>query len=153
MIAMWPFKQKALRADQVPIDGPWSVSEGQYNGRVMIVRSNTGYREAGSVPRYEHQVGIAVPLRQAEPTGLPSPTEDALLGEVENTICGSLEQEAESLLVAVITTGGMREFVFYTRGPENVKRRFEQLRNQITSHKIQLMIKSDRTWQTYAELA
>jgi hypothetical protein len=118
----------------------------------MFVRSNTGYREFGSVPGYEHQVGIAVPLKKAETTGLPSPTEDALLGEVEDVICSSLEEHAESLLVAVITTGGMREFVFYTREPQRVQRRFEQLRNRITSHEIQLMIQSDRTWRIYARL-
>jgi Family of unknown function (DUF695) len=93
-----------------------------------------------------------VPLRKSETSGLPSATEDALLGEVENNICSSLEEQAESLLVAVITTGGMREFVFYTRDPQSVKRRFEQLRNRITSHEIQLMIQSDRTWRTYAQL-
>jgi hypothetical protein len=152
MIAMWPFKKKTLSPDHLPIDGPWSISEGHYNGRVMIVRSNTGYREAGRVPLYEHQVGIAVPLRKSETSGLPSATEDALLGEVENNICSSLEEQAESLLVAVITTGGMREFVFYTRDPHSVKRHFEQLRNRITSHEIQLMIQSDRTWRTYAQL-
>ena len=118
----------------------------------MIVRSNRGYREFGGVRGYEHQVGIAVPLSKAETTGLPSSTEDALLGEVEDIICSSLEEQAESLLVAVITTSGMREFVFYTREPQRVRQRFEELRNRITSHEIQLLIQSDRTWRAYAQL-
>ena len=147
---MWPFRKKTLNPDQLPIEGPWSVSEGKYNGRVMFVRSNIGYREFGSVPGYEHQVGIAVPFRKAEMTGLPSPVEDAELGEVEDIIGGSLEEQAESLFVAVITTGGMREFVFYTCAPDSVRRRFEQLRNRITSHEIQLMIQPEATWRTYA---
>jgi|HubBroStandDraft_1064217.scaffolds.fasta_scaffold138679_2 hypothetical protein len=67
---MWPFKRKTRNPDRLPIDGPWSIAEGQNDGRVMIVRSNAGYRDFGSVPGYE--VGIAVPLRSAEPTGLPS---------------------------------------------------------------------------------
>ena len=128
------------------------MAEGQNDGRVMIVRSNTGYREFGTVPGYDHQVGIAVPLKKAETTGLPSPAEDALLGEVEDIICSSLEEQAESLLVAVISTGGMREFVFYTREPQRVQQRFEQLRNRITSHEIQLVIQPDRTWRIYAQL-
>ena len=149
---MWPFKKKTLSPDRLPVDGPWSIGERQNNGQIMIVRSNTGYREFGNVPGYDHQVGIAVPLKKAETTGLPSPAEDALLGEVEDVICNSLEEHAESLLVAVISTGGMREFVFYTREPQRVQQRFEQLRTRITSHEVQLVIQPDRTWRIYAQL-
>ena len=152
MVSMWPFKKKTLSPDRLPVDGPWSVGEGQHSGRVMFVRRNTGYLKFGSVPGYEHQVGIAVPLRKAEETGLPCPAEDAQLGDIEEIICSTLEEQAESLLVAVITTSGMREFVFYTRKPDRVEQRFEELRNRITSHEVQLMIQSDRTWQVYAQL-
>ena len=150
---MWPFKKKAPSPDQLPIDGPWSVGKGQNNGKLTIVRSNTGYREFGGVAGYEHQVGIAVPLRAPQPTGLPSPEEDGELGKIEDAICQSLEEQAESLLVAIITTGGMREFVFYTRAPQQLERRFEQLRKQIASHEIQLMIQSDKTWEAYKLLS
>jgi hypothetical protein len=118
----------------------------------MFVRTNTGYRKFGSVPGYEHQVGIAIPFRKAEATGLPCPAEDAQLGDIEEIICTSLEEQAESLFVAVITTSGMREFVFYTCKPNSVQQRCEVLRNRITSHEIQLMIQSDRTWRVYAQL-
>ena len=118
----------------------------------MIVRTNAGYRNFGSVPGYEHQVGIAVPLRTPEATGLPSPAEDAQLGEIENLLRDSLQAEAESLLVAVITTSGMREFVFYTRDPQQVKRRFEQLRDDTANHELQLMIQVDKNWGVYAQL-
>jgi hypothetical protein len=63
-----------------------------------------------------------------------------------------LQEQAESLLVAIITTSGMREFVFYTRAPQQLQERFQQLRNRITSHEIQLMIQSDKTWRIYAQL-
>lgn len=149
---MWPFEKKTLSPDRLPVDGPWSVGEGQHSGRVMFVRTNTGYRKFGSVPGYEHQVGIAIPFRKAEATGLPCPAEDAQLGDIEEIICTSLEEQAESLFVAVITTSGMREFVFYTCKPNSVQQRCEVLRNRITSHEIQLMIQSDRTWRVYAQL-
>jgi len=87
-----------------------------------------------------------------EPTGLPSSAENAELGEIEDAICRSLQEQAESLLVAIITTSGMREFVFYTRAPQQLQRRFEQLRNHITSHEIQLMIQLDKTWGVYEQI-
>ena len=149
MTPIWPFKKQTLKPDRLPLDGPWTVFEGQHDGRIMFVRTNEAYREHGSVAGYEHQVGIAVPLNNAESSGLPASEEIAQLDEIEDAICSSLEEQAESLFVAVITTSGMREFVFYTREPQSVKRRFEQLRNRITSHELQLMIQADRTWRTY----
>ena len=118
----------------------------------MIVRTNTGYRDYGSVPGYEYQVGIAVPLGEVEATGLPRPAEDAVLGEMEDIICSSLEEHAESLLMAVITTPGMREFVFYTREPHRVEQHVIELRKRITSHEIQLIVQLDKTWRIYSQL-
>ncbi|MFP5236594.1 MAG: DUF695 domain-containing protein [Acidobacteriota bacterium] len=148
---MWPFRKRAIGPDQLPVEGPWSVAEGQHNGRVMFVRTNIGYREFGSVSGYAHQVGIAVPLREAETTGLPSTAEDTQLHQVEDIISDSLQEGAESLLVAVITTGGMREFVFYTREPQRVQHRFELLRRRIATHEMQLMIQPDKGWKVYAQ--
>jgi hypothetical protein len=150
---MWPLHEKKKTPDRLPIDGPWSVGYGEHNGKPMFVRSNTGYKSFGSIAGYDHQVGIAVPLRSPKPTGLPSPAEDAEIGAIEDAICASLEQDAESLFVAVITTSGMREFVFYTRAPEQVTQRFEQLRSSTTSHEIQLMIQPDQDWEVYGQLA
>lgn len=118
----------------------------------MIVRTNTGYRNFKSVPGYEHQVGIAVPLRNPDVTGFPGASESAVLDGIEDTICTSLEDQAESLLVAVITTGGMREFVFYTRLPHHVEEHVLKLRQRITSHEIQFVIQADRDWNIYAQL-
>ena len=150
---MWPFNKKTRAPERLPIDGPWSVAHGENNGRVVIVRSNTGYKAFSKIAGYEHQVGIAVPLNAPEPTGLPSPAEDAELGVIEDAVCVSLEQDAESLLVAIISTGGMREFVFYTRAPDEVKRRFEELQTALASHEIQLMIQTDKDWKVYRGLA
>jgi hypothetical protein len=149
---MWPFMKTALRTDQLPVDDLWTIAEGENNGRVMIIRLNTGYRHFGSVSTYGYQVGIAVAIRDAGTDGLPSPAENVLLGELEDVICNSLEEKAESLLVAIITTGGMREFVFYTREPKSVELRFAQISERSTSHKMQLMIQEDKGWQVYKRL-
>lgn len=149
---MWPFKKETLSPVRLPVAGPWSVAKGKHSGQDMFVRRNTGYLPLKSVPGYEHQVGIAVPLRKPEATGLPGAAELALLSEIEDIICSSLEEQAESLMVAVITTSGMQEYVFYSRDPHSVQQRFEEFRKRITTHEIQLMIQSDKAWRVYDQL-
>jgi hypothetical protein len=147
---MWPFKKKAFSPAQLPVDGPWLVSEGKHNGNPMFVRTNTGYGEFTRVPGYDHHVGIAIPLRESTINGLPGEAESILLSEMEDTFCVSLEEQAAALLVAVITTSGMREFVFYTNNPGVIEQRVTKLRKQITSHEIQLVIQPDREWRVYS---
>jgi len=56
-------KKEPLCPDNLPIDDNWHVATGQRDGKPMFVRSHTGYREFKGVTGYEHQIGIAVPLR------------------------------------------------------------------------------------------
>ena len=118
----------------------------------MFVRTNAAYRGFKGVQGYEHQVGIAVPLVDPEPSGLPSTIENAELSAIEDNLCGLLQTANESIFVAAITTSGMREFVFYTRDPEQVKQKFEQARSTFRTIEIQLMIQPDSEWNIYARL-
>lgn len=118
----------------------------------MIVRMNAVYRAFKGVRGYDHQVGIALPLLDPEPTGLPSTTENAVLDEIEDSLCDLFQESNESLFVAAISTSGMRELVFYTRDPEQVKQKFEQAKSRVNRHQIQLMIQPDSEWKIYAHL-
>ena len=149
---MWPFKKSPQTADNLQVNDDWTVAQGDHNGRPMFVRFNGGFGGFRGKSRYPHQVGIAVPLKKPLETGLPTAQEISELAAIEDAICEVLEAEKESLLVLVVTTGGMQEFVLYTRSPEKVKLKFERLRGEITGHEIQLMIQEDKDWQVYAHL-
>jgi len=150
---MWPFNWKrVLNPKYLPIGDAWRVAEGEHNGKPMIVRMNAVYRAFKGVRGYDHQVGIAMPLLDPEPSGLPSTTENAVLDEIEDSICDLFQESNESLFVAVITTSGMRELVFYTRDPEEVKRKFERAKCHANGHQIQLMIQPDSEWKIYERL-
>ncbi len=150
---MWPFNgKKTLKPEDLPIGEEWRVAEGEHNGNPMIVRMNAAYRRFSGVQGYTHQVGIAMPLVDPEPSGLPSSAENADLDTIEDDLCGLLQSANESIFVAAITTSGMRELVFYTRDPEQVKQKLEQARSSIESHQIQLMIQPDDEWKIYSRL-
>jgi hypothetical protein len=62
-----------------------------------------------------------------------------------------LEDRNESLFAVVITTGGMREFVFYTSNPGAVEAKFKEVRQKVQSHQIQGMIRPDENWDVYRQ--
>jgi hypothetical protein len=146
-------KKEPLSPENLPIDDNWHVTTGQRDGKPMFVRSHVGYREFKGVTGFEHQVGIAIPLRDPDANGLPKPAENEELNSIEDTICPLLEAGNESLFVAAVTTGGMREFIFYAKSPDQVKAKFQQLRDEIPDRKIQLKIQPDKDWVVYFLLA
>jgi hypothetical protein len=119
----------------------------------MIIRANEGLRGCTGHPEYPYRVGIAVPFVAPDDEGLPSSDEIPQLDSVEDTIFGVLSTENESLLAVVITTCGMREFVLYTGAPEQVKVKFEKLKGMIETHRLQMIIEVDKSWNVYKEFS
>ncbi len=150
---MWPFTQKKpLSPDKLPLPDRWTLLKGQRDGKPMLVRTHVGYLEFLGVTGFEHQVGIAVPMRHVDDSGLPTAIEAQDLNAIEDAICSVFEPEYESLFVATITTGGVREFLLYTRNPEEMKRKFKLLGDRIATHKIHLRVQPDKDWQIYSNL-
>jgi Family of unknown function (DUF695) len=150
---MWPtFLKKPLDPKKLPVADKWQVSKGERAGKPMILRAHAGYRDFCGVTGYDHQVDIAVPLHGADAHGLPRADENEELNAIEDTICKLLEPQNESLFVATITCGGIREFVLYTSNPDAVKRKFKLLQDLTFSHRIHLRIQPDKDWNVYAKL-
>jgi hypothetical protein len=150
---MWSFApKKPLSPEKLPVADKWQVAKGERSGKPIFLRTHTGYRDFRGVAGFEHQVGIAVPLNDADNHGLPKAEETEELNVIENDICTLLEPQNESLFVATLTCGGIREFVLYTQNPDEVKRKFRLLQDQVSTHRVHLKIQPDKDWQVYAQL-
>src|SRR5262245_14398099 len=144
---MWPFKRRT-RSAEVHEEASWAVAQGQYNGSPLFARIRS---EPGRAVRstHGHRVGIAVPLRNPSPDGLPQGDEFADLDAIEDALTAAFEIDAKAVHVLSLTTSGMREFVLYTSDPGWAQAVFESLRAQVHSHELQLAIESDPTWSVY----
>ena len=151
---MWPFRRKKEYPSRSEIrpEEAWQVADGTYEGKVIITRFNRAFDALAGHPELPHQVGIAVPFRDPQPTGLPTVAEGAELQELEDELRQAIEVDNESFLVGVITTAGMREFVLYTSDVEGVKARFHEWGQRVTSHEPQIMIQTDPDWSVYRGL-
>lgn len=146
---MWLFKKKHTKIPETKIEDSWSMFSGEHNGKPLIARVNTALKRYAGHSQYQHQVGVAVPFRLPDDNGFPSSDEASELAEIEDLLCLELETQNESLFAAVITTGGMPEFVFYTSNSQSVEDKLKALTKRVHSHQIQGMIRPDANWDVY----
>jgi len=147
---VWPFKK---RAPKVEADGVWSVVHGQLNGVPMFLRVRQDPRPGLARAAYAHRVGFAVPLRAPDSSGLPQGSEFEELARIEDLLVSVLEAAGKSIQVLSITTGGMREFVFYTSDPDGVRAALPALQSRVRSHQLQSYIKPDPDWEVYGHFS
>jgi hypothetical protein len=146
---VWLFRKKHPALSELPVDGKWQVSKGRYDGRPLIVRVNTSADPFRGHPELSNQAGIAVPFKLPSDDGMPSSAEVEELNEIEDRLFEIFETGQPALVVAVITTSGMREFVLYGHNPEDLSAKHRKLQAQISHHEIQLMIQADPDWMTF----
>lgn len=143
------FRKKASPA--YPIESKWNVAAGQHDGHKLFVRRNASAAGLIGHADYVHRVGFAVPLLQSDEEGLPSTEESLVLNDIEDALSDRLEAGQDGLLAVVVTTSGMREFVFYTRKPGTVETIVAEVRQSFPSHKIQFYVAADKNWDGYRQ--
>jgi hypothetical protein len=130
-------------------EGPWTVASGESDGRPIFVRINTGAAAISRQPALGHRVGIAVLLQAPDASGLPTPDESVRLTQIEEAVEAALRVGHETILVVVLTTGGMREFVLYSTAPQNIETAVGNVQAQFPSYEIQFYIQPDPDWEGY----
>jgi len=128
----------------------WTVKQGTYDGAPILIRIQSGLKKAVGHPEYPFQMGVAVPLLKPSETGMPDRDEISLLDPIEDRLVEVLGSQG-AVLTAVVTTGKMREFVFYAREwkPEELDQMVKQVEAEVGSHRIQFIMRHDPDWAVY----
>lgn len=150
---MWPFNKRFPPKSELVLEPRWSLDQGVYAGRPLLVRLNRGIDAAIGHPDYSHQVGVAIPLRAPDENGFPAREEGEQLGRIEDLLAARLEAERQCIHVATLSTGGMRELVFYSSDPASTHDLLEQLATEVSTHEVQHIVQPDPRWKVYRQLA
>ncbi len=148
---MFSWFKKAL--PRYPEDCQWDIMEGKHGEKPMFVRRNTTAASFAGHPEYRHRVGVAIPLIAATELGLPTGEEMEQLNAIEDALNLALCVSQNSLQVLVVTTSGMREFIYYRRDPKTCPAALSKLEAAIGPHKLQAYIAEDATWSVYAQFS
>lgn len=142
------FKKKVA---PYPNESSWSVLKGQNEGKPMFIRRNEAALAFAGHPDYKYRIGVAIPLLAPNGDGLPTNEEMEQLNAIEDALTEQLEIEQRALHVLAITTGGMREFVFYSRVPARAEKIVESLREKIATHEPQSYVTEDGKWTLFKQ--
>jgi hypothetical protein len=134
-----------------PTESKWTVLEGTQAGKPMYVRRNESVNALQESGQFPFRLGVAVQFaRPASADGLPDHEEMEALGILEDALCEALEADQVALEVLAITTGGMREFVFYARD-RTVVERITGLKPRFPQYRLTSYVADDPAWGLYAE--
>lgn len=128
-------------------EGSWSEAAGDQFGEQMTVRLRTDLDGASDRKKWPVRVGIAVPLQAPDSAGLPTPDEVAALDVVEQMVAATVGERA--IKAIVITMGGMREFVLYSKSSDWIEELNAELASSLTSHHVRVVTDDDDEWAFY----
>jgi vacuolar-type H+-ATPase subunit I/STV1 len=129
----------------------WLSYQSTYEEKPISIRLREGLIPAQGHFDYPFQIGIATPLLDPITEGLTTSKEAEVLYLIEDALQSTLEQNEECVFALVITTSGMREFVFYASKwkPEFFERKVQEINSLYNDHKLQFMMQEDKEWNTF----
>jgi hypothetical protein len=99
------------------------------------------------------KLGFAIPLNHPNQGGLPNPEENAELNPIEDLILREVSATTRGIHALTITTGTMKEFVFYIAPGADIATLHQKLQNQVSSHEVQCMAVEETNWESYRAFA
>lgn len=144
-----PFK-KSLKPISEYAD-TWSLVQSSEQGKPMFIRYRDGLKDAVGHSSYEFQIGVATPLLDPTSEGLTTDTEAEELWKIEEALDDALSTNDEAVFAISITTGGMREFVFYASewNPEYYENKVKEINKKFPNRGLQFMMQHDKNWDTF----
>jgi Family of unknown function (DUF695) len=130
----------------------WSVLQGTLDHKPIFTSFRLSVNTKENYRQYPYQIGVAVPLLNPTVHDLPTNDEATQLWAIIDELKSKLETDYKSLYVMSLTTGGMREFVFYTSEwkPKEIEKAVKEIEKEINDgHELQFMMQEDKSWMTY----
>lgn len=152
---MWPFKSKQRNITLLPPLSAdnciWGVAQSGLETSPLIVRYNESAREWVGHKELTIKLGFAIPLNSPNEGGLPNPDENEQLNAIEDIIVREVSSMARGLYTLALTTGVMKEFVFYISPGIDIKTLHESIQALVGTHDVQCMATMEPDWQSYAD--
>jgi hypothetical protein len=154
---MWPFSRKQLDISTLPKlsdhSQSWGVAQANVDSSPLIIRYNESARRWLGHPELPIKLGFAIPLNSPNEGGLPDPDENEELNDIEDVVVSEIESRTRALQAMALTTGVMKEFVFYIPKGVDIKSIHEAIQAAVATHEVQCMAMNEPKWDSYRQFA
>jgi hypothetical protein len=134
-------------ADKASDAKSWAVYSCLYDDKPMVGRINQGAQSLAGSPAHNIQIGVAVRVKSPDKNGFPQANELKQLAAFEERLVERTRDEA--VLVGVLTTESMREFILYTGSGDWIPQAHTDLKTLLPTHEVQMIAKTDPDWSVY----
>jgi hypothetical protein len=131
-----------------PAKDTWTTVAGAHAGKPLLARVDTAYGDPVTRGNRDLRIGVAIQYRKERPDGFPGSADAAALLAAEEEIVRLVGTRA--VMVMVLTTDNMREFVLYTANGDWVAP-FHRALATTTSPDVQVVASTDPEWSVYRE--
>ncbi len=125
----------------------WSVESGEKQIGPYVIRYRTPVLNSEKTHGYERLLRIVWIYADENTGALPSSIDSEQMNEFEGYLLDSLEKDYLSVLTAVLTFDGARQWVFYTYDISKCSERINSISQKSKPYPIELDTQSDKGWE------
>jgi hypothetical protein len=129
----------------------WSVAEAQKNGRPLIIRYRSQRPEGIDPAKYPYLLSATWGYNSANPAGLPSEQDQALMSQFEDALETGLESSGSAYLMVVLSGNGARDWLWYSRGEDDSMQKVNQALKGHKPYPVQFSVQRDPKWRAYTQ--
>ncbi len=128
------------------------MAQGEIDGEPILVRSNQALKPFIGKTDFVVKVGIAMAVNTKNTeTGLPGPEENEQLSIIEDLALEILPKYADGFQALAITTGDMKEFIFYVKETADIEGFHKEMMSKVNTHEVTCKGCIEKKWETFKE--
>jgi hypothetical protein len=137
----------------MPADN-WSLKQfkGDDSPEVWLFRKNLSPEIPPRHPNYAFLAYLTFAYETRGASGLPVKEDAEILSRIEDPGFDEMLTDGLAVLIGVVTKAGIKDFLFYTRDPDEFLRRAEDFRRAHLPLGVGCVISPDPEWSQYDDL-
>jgi hypothetical protein len=126
----------------------WALADGTVGSDPYLLRFREPLPAASA--RHGHSIRFSVLWSYGDKGAFPpSPQEDAKMDRFEQHLCRAIERDGLAFLMAALTFGGSRHWVFYTSDGYACGTRIAQMPHDSEPYPIEMVAENDPDWSFF----
>lgn len=152
---MWPFKKRQQDISNLPLLSDdchrWGVATTEIDSSPLIIRFSESARDWVGHSGLPVRLGFVILLNSPNRYGLPGPDENKRIYAIEGIVIREIESRSPALHALVLTTGVMKEMIFYIPRGVDIKTIHESVQAAVGTHEVQCRAVLDSKWDCYLQ--